>query len=277
MSANFEKFDKIIENINRYAKGHAPFDNEIQDREALRPADIITTDLLFEKLAKVVAYSQQARAVQVKSMLGAQHLSRALAGYCVSEAALLNPLDIVEEHWQNIKEIRKKTKIFHLIQMARELVGTPRGPGMGNFLAVSGLPRQIMVKVDIETFWSVFHVLRTRLDARDFPYIKAQTSLLHLLMELGYDCAKPDSGVLNAALGMGLIESFPDNQTSRRYDKACESVIRMIQDYGLDRGMRPAVVDWYMLIEGGQTGALAAVKGTGYKPVNGRKGRRATD
>jgi hypothetical protein len=47
----------------------------------------------------------------------------------------------------------------------------------------------------------------------------------------------------------------------------CEDVVRKIQQYALARGMRPSVVDWYMLLEGGQTGALDKVKKTGYVPL----------
>ncbi len=55
-------------------------------------------------------------------------------------------------------------------------------------------------QTDIPIFWAAFDGLRARLIERDFPFVKERTSLLHLLMELGYDCAKPDSAVLKAAL-----------------------------------------------------------------------------
>ncbi|SDJ35894.1 hypothetical protein SAMN04487926_1454 [Paraburkholderia steynii] len=220
---------------------------------------------LFEKLCKIVAYSQAAKSKSVEVILDDQ-LKHAVAGYKAVEAAKLNPLDVVEDYWERIKGIRKKTKIFHMIQMARGIVGSRSKEGIGNFLVDCGLPDEIRSETDIETFWTAFHALRARLVDRDFPFVKEQTSLLHLLMEFGYDCAKPDSAVLKAALAMGLISSIP-NKTGRKAERACEEVVRKIQQYAIARGKRPAVIDWYMLLEGGQTGALNRVKKSGYLPL----------
>ncbi|AUT67153.1 hypothetical protein [Paraburkholderia hospita] len=270
MSEYFEKFNRIINHANSFTRSCDPFREEIQLREKRRPSDTITHDALFEKLCKVVAYSQGAKSKSVDGILDNQ-LKHAVAGYQIVEAAKLNPLDVVEDHWERIKGIRKKTKIFHMIQMARNIVGTRTKEGIGNFLADSGLPDAIKSEADIDTFWSAFHVLRARLIERDFPFVKEQTSLLHLLMEFGFDCAKPDSAVLKAALRMGLISSIPA-KTGRKAERACEDVVRKIQHYALARCMRPPVVDWYLLLEGGQTGALEKVKKTGYAPLYQKSG-----
>jgi hypothetical protein len=270
MTENLKKFDEIISNVDQYAKSNAPFSSEIQRRNKLYPDTSISKDFIFENLGKIVAYSQGAKSVLVEPMLDAGHLKRAVSEYRVDEAARLNPLDVVEEHWGNIKAIRKKSKIFHLIQMAREISGTMKKSGIGNFIADSGLPAKIRSDSDIDEFWVAFHRLREKLTDRDFPFIQAQTSLLHLLMEFGYDCAKPDSAVLKAAFGMGLIDAIPKNFATKSADKVCERVVRLIQHYAVARGLRPAVVDWYMLIEGGQTGAREYVAGTGYQSVHGR-------
>lgn len=266
MSNYFEKFEQVIKHVDRFAANHEPFRAEVQLRKDLRPTFAITDDVLFEKLCKIVAYSQAAKSKRVEGILDDQ-LKRALAGYRVVEAAQLNPLDVVEEHWEHIKGIRKKAKLFHMIQMARDIVGTPRKKGIGNFLANSGLPVEIGSGTDIPAFWDAFEGLRARLIKCDFPFVKEQTSLLHLLMEFGYDCAKPDSAVLKAALGMGLISSLPSKTGGKAEEKVCRSVVCMIQEYALFSGMRPSVIDWYMLLEGGQTGALARVEATGYAPV----------
>jgi hypothetical protein len=63
-----------------------------------------------------------------------------------------------------------------------------------------------------------------------------------------YDCIKPDSAVMKVSKNLGIVnkESGDINFTK---------TVRTIQEYSIERNLRPAVLDLYFLIEGRQTDA----------------------
>ena len=81
------------------------------------------------------------------------------------------------------------------------------------------------------------------------PFYQSSTTLLHLLMMLGFDCIKPDTIVMRVAIEeLGIVGS-----EKRENDRI--GVVRDIQDYSVNNKIKPSIVDFYLLIEGGQTWA----------------------
>lgn len=52
--------------------------------------------------------------------------------------------------------------------------------------------------------------------------------------------------------------------TKKQEEQDLENTVRVIKEYGISRGIRPSVVDFYLLIEGGQTWARSHVQGSYY-------------
>lgn len=90
------------------------------------------------------------------------------------------------------------------------------------------------------------------------PFFQSTTSLLHFLLDIGYDCMKPDLVVIKVAKKLNIV----DNETG---DKNFRKTVRFIQEYSVDRQIRPSIVDFYFLINEGQMGAKKFVNPDFYK------------
>jgi hypothetical protein len=66
-----------------------------------------------------------------------------------------------------------------------------------------GLPSPIKSEDDIRAFWEGFNQIRACFLELRLPYFGNFTSLCHLLLHLGFDCAKPDIIVMKAAVDLG--------------------------------------------------------------------------
>lgn len=244
----FLKIDAIIATIDKHRC--EPFlSNEIKHRNERRPSMEQGTNALFGSICEVIAYSGGAKSALVEPVIRDGLLKEAFAGYDVEVAVSVNPLDVIEKHWKHISPIRKKTKVFHALLVARAL--SDKGGGMSSSVSKAQIPAQIESIEDIDRFWLSLKALRRNLIENEVPYVGALTSLLHLLLDMGYDCAKPDSGVLKAAAKLGIVR--PREDAEKFKDADLELTIRELQRYSLARKIRPPVGD--MLIEGGQTWA----------------------
>ena len=97
------------------------------------------------------------------------------------------------------------------------------------------------------------------IEINKIPFFQSTTSLLHLLLDLGYDCVKPDLLVMKVAKKLNIVDSVVGNKNFRK-------TVRLIQEYAIDRKIRPSVVDFYFLIDEGQMGARKFVKPEFYPP-----------
>lgn len=78
------------------------------------------------------------------------------------------------------------------------------------------------------------------------PFMGNITTLLHMLLEMGYDCIKPDRILLKFANEVGI-------SNKKRF-------VRVLQEYSLYKNIKPSIVDLYLLIYGGQLSAKHFVK-----------------
>lgn len=102
-----------------------------------------------------------------------------------------------------------------------------------------------------------------------FPHFSNFISLCHLLMELGFDCAKPDIIVMKAAVDLGIVPEPPKQKNnpdkSRPHpESSLQQAVSTIQRYALSRHTRAPVTDLYFLIHGGQSDAIGLVKAAYY-------------
>lgn len=77
-------------------------------------------------------------------------------------------------------------------------------------------------------------------------------------MDTGYDCAKPDLVVMNVATKIGITKK-PTGENNLK------ATVRTIQEYSLNREIRPPVVDLYFLIYGKQKDASKYVEKSYYQ------------
>ncbi len=94
--------------------------------------------------------------------------------------------------------------------------------------------------------------------AEKVPFLRSTTTLHHLLLELGYDCVKPDLTVLRAARKVNII----GNPVTER---DLINMIQILQRYSINRQIRPSIIDLYFLIEGRQKDAAKYVNSEFYK------------
>lgn len=96
------------------------------------------------------------------------------------------------------------------------------------------------------------------MDKNKVPFFRSTTSLLHFLLDTGYDCVKPDLVVMKVAKKIGIVED-------ENGEKNLIQTVRAIQEYSLYKGIRPSIIDLYFLIDEGQLGAVKFVEKEFYK------------
>ncbi len=188
----FEAIDRMVERVNRY-KVDPGFSRDIEDRSAGFPDFAVKDEDILEYMVVLIAYSNNAPAVNVTPLVDSGLFKKVFQGYDIKKAAQLSPENIRAAYWQQLKAIRFKYKVDAMIRCAKWLlsVGGQYGSFMG-FLKSSGLPTPIQTDRDIVAFWQSFDRVRAHLAVTQLPYFGNFTSLCHLLMHLGFDCAKPD-------------------------------------------------------------------------------------
>ena len=126
------------------------------------------------------------------------------------------------------------------------------------------LPKDLTVEDDLDKFWRQYDTLLAGFIARDMPYFKNDTALLHLLLYVGFPCIAPDVMVMKVAAAVGLIDLRRDYTLCSLNER--KFVVRTVQEYCCSRDIQPAVMDLYLLIFGGQNHAQRYVR-DGYVPL----------
>lgn len=255
--AHFSDLDDQIERIHRLAVQPA-LDKEIHSRNARVATGFQDASDILTKLAVVIAYSQAARSKKVDILMASGAFSRAFGGFNSTEVAKMNPCNIIDDHWPALTAITKKNKAFQIVMAARA-INRIEAQIIALF-ADTSIPRRIHSTADIEQFWVGFRKLQAKLKTHDVPFVHSTTSLLHFMLHVGFDCAKPDSAVVKAAKILGW---FPKDKTPSDMD--LREIVRRVQTYALERKLRPGVVDLCLLIIGGQTSASDFVDPTYYQ------------
>ena len=255
----FKKIDSVINNIKIFKK-EPEFSNELKKREERTPGLLGDDNETLRHLARLIAYSQNADSGLVNGMLAANTFDQVFESFDVSKVAKMDKNIIVNKYWIKKNEcsvntkwnqltvIRQQGKIDSVIRCAISLQSIRVKHGsFVNLLSNSGIPLKLFSKTDIEIFWGRVDNLKKELTELEMPFYKNTTSLLHLLLHIGYPCLKPDLVVMKEAKKFGAVDCDSD-KTSRNLKKA----ITFFQYYSISRNINPTVLDFYLLVDGGQ-------------------------
>lgn len=250
----YQKIDRIITDVNSY-KIDPAFTDELESRNArLAPAKL-TDEKLLEIFTTLIAFSGQAPSDKVREILDTDIFRTMFENFNVERVALQNPCDLVDAYWDRVSPIRYQTKLFQIVMFARRI---RRIGSLSSLLTKSKIPDRLYSKTDIDLFWSGFDNLQLCLKKAKVSYLKETTTLLHYLLDTGFDCVKPDLVVMKVAKKIGIVESDKGDRNFR-------SAVRTLQEYCIDRQIRPSVIDLYFLIDEGQKEAKKLVHPDYYK------------
>lgn len=239
------RLDQIINNINNIAKKNL-LSNELKNRNEKRPVDNLDDTVVMKKFIELIAFSNNANSSLVSNIIRKGIFDDIFENYDIDKISQLNAEDIIQQHWNKIKCIRFKYKISAMISCSQYLIHIKEKYGSFMKLLINQeMPKKINEVEDVEKFWRAFKNIQKTLINMNIPYFKNTTSLCHLLMDLGYDCVKPDKVVMDVCSKIGIVSN------SKR-DKDLKNAVKFIQLYSIDRKIRPSSVDVYLLIYGGQ-------------------------
>lgn len=250
----FGDIDNIIETVDRF-KIEPLFSEEKNRRQNKIVSTLLDDNEILKTLSHLIAYSQNSNSEIVEQVLKSGKFDKAFEDFKIAEVVKLNPCDIADKHWSSIKGIRQQAKLFHIVSLSRKI------KNIGSFADILNqinIPTTIRTENDIQTFWLGFDKLLATLKNNKIPFFQSTTSLLHFLLDIGYDCVKPDLVVMKVAKKLNIV----DNETG---DKNFRKTVRFIQEYSVDRKIRPSIVDFYFLIDEGQKGAKKFVNSDFYK------------
>ena len=249
----FQQIDKIIERIDNYRK--PIFSTEIKARNEKKVSDKLSENEIIEIFTTLIVYSQNANSKLVEQIINTGIFKEIFANFEIEKIIKMNPCDLADKYWDRIGGIRQQAKLFHIVSLARKI------KRMGSFNALlteTEIPKEIKTEKDIDQFWIGFNKLKKTMEEYKVPFFRSTTSLLHFLLETGYDCVKPDLVVMRVSKKIGIVnkESGETNLIE---------TVRTIQEYSLERKIRPSIVDLYFLVEEGQRGAKKFVEDDFYK------------
>ena len=249
--AIFIEIDNIIERVNEF-KISPIFENEVRDRDNREVPKKLTDDQLLRVFSNLIAYSQNANSKLVKQLIFSNVLEEVFESFSVDKVSQIDGAELIGKYWfeKKISCIRFKSKIFKIIKFATQI---KTFGSLSAILTDTQFPKRINAEDDIQKFWKGFKVLQTNLSDRDVPFLKSTTTLLHYLLDAGYDCIKPDLVVMKVANKLKIV----DRETG---DLNFRETVKLVQQYSLSRGIRPSIIDLYFLIEGGQKAAIEYVR-----------------
>ena len=253
MQETNKQIDAIIDRVTKF-KIEPNFSIEFNKRTENRPPETLSKNELLEIFVRLISFSQQAISKKVKVLIENKIFDETLDNYDVDKVAKMNPCDLVEKHWSKVTGIRQQTKFFQIVMFSRLI---QKDNTVLELLTNPPVPKTIKSEADIKDFWRGFKTLQQKLKLSKTPFLRETTTLLHFLLDVGYDCIKPDSAVMKASKKIGLVES---ETGEKNYIKT----VAFIQNYALKEGIRPSIIDLYLLIEGKQTDASQLVDKTYY-------------
>jgi len=240
----FNHIDSIIEKVDNY-KVEPIFSNEIQLRKNRKVSDNLSENEIIKIFITLIAYSQNANSKLVEQIIETGIFNKIFADFDINKIVEMNPCDLADEYWEKIGGIRQQAKLFHIVSLARKIkkIGS-----FNKLLTETEIPKTVKTENDIDDFWIGFKKLKKIMVANKVPFFRSTTSLLHFLLVTGYDCVKPDLVIMKVAKKIGIVEKESGN-------KNLIQTVRTIQEYSINRKIRPSVIDLYFLIDGGQFGA----------------------
>jgi hypothetical protein len=260
----FERIDGVIRRIKDHRTETLTL--ELKDRDNRLP-DFGRTDAEILKVCiEAIAFSRQARSNLVKALIARGTLGAIFNDYeNVSFIAALEPEQLLAEHWHKITPIRQKQKLTAMTNCAKAVarIGDKHGSLM-LYLKSFSLPVPLRSEPDIATFWTGFGKIRADFKRFQMPYFDKLTSLCHLLQLLGFDCAKPDSAVMKAAVKLGIASHYEGITKDDFSEMEKYETVKLMQQYCISRTLRVPALDLYFLIYGEQTEARNCVNALFY-------------
>ena len=262
----FRRLDIIVEKIHQHA-AEPLFSIDIQRRNGgTGPSFDLTDDYILKRMILLIAFSQQVRSSLIDEIIKKGVFERVFASYSPADVAMLNPEDLKRIYWDNplkprerLKPLRFPCKLNSMVGCAKSLlkISSQHGSFM-RFIERQRFPIKADSLNKQRLFWESFDNTRGYLVSIGCPFFAEFTSLCHLLQDLGFDCAKPDSIVMGTAERLGII----GNSTTKgqRPLKERKKVIQIMQMYAAHKNIKTPVVDLYFLIYGGQTDARKFVE-----------------
>lgn len=252
----FREIDRMRARIDQF-KLEPQFHDEIRARSERRPNYGLSDEQLLRSLIELIAYSQRANAKAVKRLIDRGDLDIVFQGYDLQVVENLNKDEILQEYWPEKGKPRKpveigaiqiKKKIDSMIGCAPALIKLQNdAASFMDYLRGMKIPDEIETESDLNSFWTKFDQVKDKLKTIGMPFFASDVSLCHLFTHLGYDSAKPDSGVMKAAVELSIV--------TKSGSKERRETIKRMQLYGMCQHLRAPVVDFYFLIQGGQSWA----------------------
>lgn len=241
----FSSIDQISEKVNSSRK-EPEFSEEIKKREERTPSMIHDDNDVLRQFARLIAFSQNAPSDKVSGMLDKGIFDDIFHNFEIDKVAKMNPRTVRIHHWNKIRVIRFLNKITSIIGCAKSLASIKSKHGsFMDLLKKCDIPLNLKSEADIERFWQGFNRLKNELENENIPFFKQSTSRLHFLLHIGYGCIKPDQIVMQVSKKIGLVES-------EKGERNRLNVVKTLQRYCVDRKLKPSIVDFYLLIYGGQ-------------------------
>lgn len=257
----FHRIDLIIERINEF-RIEPEFSEQIKIRHERKVPLNLSDNEIIEIFTHLIAYSQNANSKLVEQIIDTGIFTQVFKNFDINEIIKLNPCDLADEYWDRIVGIRQQAKLFHIVTLARKI---NRIGSFSKLLKETEIPKEIKNLDDITKFWNGFKKLKEEMEVNKIPFFRSTTSLLHFLLHTGYDCVKPDLVVMKVAKKIGIVEQESG-------DVNLVNTVRTIQEYSITRKIRPAIIDYYFLIDEGQLGIKRFVKKEFYE-INKKSNR----
>jgi len=254
----FDKLDTIRAKVD--AKRNEPlFSEEIRSLEN-RYQTTVTSEQnnLLRVMAKLICYSNNAPSDKVTQLIDSRKFERIFHDFELTALAKEDPENIIDSEWHNLTAIRFKKKIPAIIRCAK-LLQDGGSTTIESIYSGNKLPVELKTESDIDNFWLCFDLMLAKYEKQEMPHFKNMTTLLHLLLHLGFPCVKPDLIVMKVAALIGLVPTRENLNTYRPVER--KIVVKTIQQYCLSRNIKPAVMDLYFLVFGGQKDSLKYVNG----------------
>jgi len=254
----FDRIDAVINKVNAHQTPALAVD--IAARSKWNPALGLSDSEILKKCIELIAYSQQAQALRVTELINNGVFDKVFLGYNIEAVANLHYEQLYNQFWNQIRAMRFPQKLEAMIGCAQALLQIKKEySSFLTYLGATKIPVELHSQSDIDLFWKEFNIVQQYLQQKQMPFFNNLTSLCHLLMTLGYACIKPDSAVMGAAVKLGIISPGGKSRKPTFNDTKRKEVIKTIQLYCLSRKFNIRVLDGYLLIYGGQTGAKELV------------------
>lgn len=247
----YDSIDKIFKKVDKY-KIDPELYNEIKERNSRTVFNEISNDELLRKYAEIVCFSQRTNSKLVRDiLLPSKEYKAAFRNFSTKEVSKLDSEDVKAKYWKKpLTYMTFPSKISAIIDFAKHIESKN---SISKELLNTGIPRKLKTQNDVDKFWIEFDTLLTKMKERKVRYLQTTTSLLHFLLDFGYDCIKPDSAVLEVCQRLGIIEKKSGDKNLR---KAVDFLLR----YSVEKGLRPSIVDLHFLIDKPQEGARKYVR-----------------